>query len=251
MNWRTTLQSPWFWCAAALLLFAPLLFTAPIPANDAAYRYVPMAEAFAAGNWPYAFHPRFGMLFSFLSGTASLLTGCNGFRGCQIAALLLWAAAIPPLYYLFRKISNEKMALIGIVLYILCSKLHRYFYEGLRDNGRTFTLALLVLGLLQFYQNRKSVAGIFNISIGCALLCLLRADGPVIAAVLLMCAVFFDLTGNRWRCWRSAAMSGMVIALILPQLYLNYTWSGYPVPYARYAIILENIGIPPLGEGRP
>lgn len=40
-------------------------------------RYAPMADAFAAGDWFHAFHPRFGALFSVLTGLFATL----GFRG--------------------------------------------------------------------------------------------------------------------------------------------------------------------------
>ena len=72
-----------------LLVLGTLLWLNPIPADDTATRYAPMAQAFAEGDWFYAFHPHSGVFFPALSGGIAWLTGVDGFRACQVAALLL------------------------------------------------------------------------------------------------------------------------------------------------------------------
>ena len=44
-----------------------------IPANDTYTRYAPMAQAFAEGNFKFAFHPMYGTLFQALSGSICYL----------------------------------------------------------------------------------------------------------------------------------------------------------------------------------
>ncbi|PWM82040.1 MAG: hypothetical protein DBX90_06470, partial [Lentisphaerae bacterium] len=61
------------------------------PAPDVATRYAPMAEAFAAGEWKYAFHPRIPMLHQTLAGCFCWLFGISGFAGCRLAAVLVFA----------------------------------------------------------------------------------------------------------------------------------------------------------------
>lgn len=46
-----------------LLILGTLLWLNPIPADDTATRYAPMAQAFAEGDWLYAFHPHSGVFF--------------------------------------------------------------------------------------------------------------------------------------------------------------------------------------------
>ena len=108
---------PWYRNSVYLLplLFMavnlPLLWLNSMPVDDVAARYAPMAEAVAAGNWRWAFHPRFGMFFPLLSGSIVKLTGANGFRGCQIAALLLFTLSSYPLYGLAIKLFNRAIAI--------------------------------------------------------------------------------------------------------------------------------------------
>ena len=134
-----------------LLALGALLWLNPVPADDTATRYAPMAQAFAAGDWFYAFHPHSGVFFPALSGGIAWLTGLDGFRACQVAALLLWATAAIPLYGIVLKLwGDRRIALLAELLYLAASHLQRYVYDGLRDNGRSLGLFLLVLGLLMF-----------------------------------------------------------------------------------------------------
>lgn len=178
------------------------------------------------------------------------LTGLDGFRACQFAALLLWAAAAVPLYGIVLKLWNDRrIALLAELLYLAASHLQRYVYDGLRDNGRSLGLCLLVLGLLMFYENRRSWRAVPVGGVGAALLTMLRVDGPLIAAAGILCFIVWDVTGNRWNLLRCAALLILTTILVSPQLYLNYRWSGYPVPNSRYALILERLGIPGWGDG--
>lgn len=225
----------------AMLAGGMLIWFNRIPANDTCTRYAPMAEAFAAGYWEYAFHPMYGVFFPSLSGMIVRFFHLNGFRACQIAALFLWAVSIFPLYELFKKLWDRKIALISCCLYLLCSKLHRYVYDGLRDNGRTLGLALLALGLIVLLPEKRNRAWWF-IASGGAILTLLRADGLLFALVALFIAFAADLRQNGLRCWRSICATLLFLLLILPQLYLTWKWTGYPVVSARHAELLERYG---------
>ena len=66
-------QRPWFYFLLALVLALPPFFLTTIPPVDVATRYAPMAEAFARGDWGYAFHPRVPLLQSVIGGIAVFL----------------------------------------------------------------------------------------------------------------------------------------------------------------------------------
>ena len=118
------------------------------PAPDVATRYAPMAEAFAAGEWNYAFHPRIPMLHQTLAGCFCWLFGISGFAGCRLAAVLVFALCVFPLYSLFRLVWNERVAWIGTFLYVICAELQQIAGEGLRDNLKTLAVALVALALV-------------------------------------------------------------------------------------------------------
>ncbi len=231
---------PYILAILAMLVMLPALWVNTVPADDATGRYAPMARAFAEGNWTYAFHPHSGIVFSTLSGSIAWITGLDGFRSCQLAALLTWALAVIPLYFIaLRMWNNRETAWICGVLYLLCSHLQRYVYDGIRDNGRSLGFFLLVLGLLIFYEERNSWKAVILTSLGAALLAMLRVDCVVFAVLGFGCFGIWDMISHRWRCGRSLVLGSLILLLIAPQLYLNYRWSGYPVPNSRYALLLE------------
>ena len=78
---------------------------------------------------------------------------------------------------------------------------------------------------------------------------MLRVDGLLFALLGLGMLLFFDFEVHRRNCIRSIGCILLFAFLMLPQLYLNYRWSGYPVPNSRYALLLEQCGIPPLPGG--
>lgn len=106
-------RRPWFYFLLALMLALPLVFLTTVPPVDVASRYVPMATAFADGNWAYAFHPRVPVLFPVLGGGFVFLTGCDGFFGVKLASTLLFALAVFPLFALFLRILSRKYAVWG------------------------------------------------------------------------------------------------------------------------------------------
>ena len=217
-----------------------------MPVDDVAARYAPMAEAAAAGNWRWAFHPRFGMFFPLLSGSIVKLTGANGFRGCQIAALLLFTLSSYPLYGLAIKLFNRAIAIKTMLLCLFCSHLLRFSMEGLRDSGKMLGFALAVYGLICVYQERNRCLGYVYTALGSVLLTLIRGDGALIAMMLLLLMLVLDWRGHNWKIRRSAAAVLLFFILLLPQLLYICRQTGYPVPELRHAQILKKLQIPAL-----
>ncbi|MBO4304445.1 MAG: hypothetical protein J6A21_07665 [Lentisphaeria bacterium] len=236
-------------CVCAALVMGGLLWMEIMPCNDAMARYAPMARAFAEGDFLYAFHPHTGVLFSTLSGVIAFCTGLEGFRACQYAALVLWVLSAFPLYAVAVRIWKDRaVALTTVFLYFLCSHMQRFVYLGVRDNGRSLGFFLLVLGLLTFYEDRKSWRSVFAVAGGGAILTMLRADGFFFAVAGLAVLLVLDVTANGMKWVRSALCGVLFLLLLLPQLYLNVRWNGYMVPSSRHALLLEKMGVPPIGS---
>lgn len=151
----------WFFALALWFLFSVLACVFyPVMMSDSVSRYAPMAEAFAAGNWNLAFHPRFGVLFQVLAGSIVALTGLDGDRALQVAAFGMQALSLVPIWCLSRKMFGGRIAWLAALLVFFGDDLFRYSLDGLRDSGKCLGFALLGLGIAE----RKSIwygAGLF------------------------------------------------------------------------------------------
>ena len=83
----------WHLFVGALLLATLTAILNPLPANDVIGRYALAAEAFADGNWKYAFHPRFGVFFTTFAGLFVWLLGVSGVVACKIVSVLIFSSA--------------------------------------------------------------------------------------------------------------------------------------------------------------
>lgn len=216
------------------------------PGNDMASRYAPMAEAFAAGNWRVAFHPRFGLLFSAVTGSISFLTGLNGFRSCQVAAMIFFWLTTFPLWGIYRSIWDERVAAAGCFLYLISSFLTRYAYFGLRESWKAFGIALGVWGVMTVLQSAGKWRGYIAVACGGAFLIAIRGDGAFYAFVLLIVSAVLEMARADRLPSRTFLCGLLLLLLVSPQLYYNYNTLGYPVPESRHAQLLKHIGCPPL-----
>ena len=238
----------YIWLVFALVILADLVMVRlfAYPGNDMASRYAPMAEAFAAGDWRVAFHPRFGLLFSAVTGSISYLTGLNGFRSCQLAAMIFFWLTAFPLWSIYRRVWDERVAAAGCLLYLLSSFLTRYAYFGLRESWKAFGIALGVCGILTLAQAPNKWRGYLAIAFGGAFLIAVRGDGAFYALVLLVVAAVLEMARADRLPARTFLCGLLILVLVSPQLYYNYNMLGYPVPESRHAVMLKRIGVPPM-----
>jgi hypothetical protein len=117
--------------------------------SDSAARYAPMADAFAAGDWRMAFHPRFGVLFQVLSGSVAAMMGIDGDRSLQIVAFGLLSLSLVPIWFLSKRIFGERVAWLSVLLVFFGDDFFRYSLDGLRDSGKCLGFALLGLGVVE------------------------------------------------------------------------------------------------------
>lgn len=150
----------------------------PVTVFDSMARYAPMADAFARGDWALAFHPRFGVLFSSLTGSVVWLTGLAGDKACQIVSFFFLAFSALPVWALVKRLYNdERTAWIAVVLVWLATEYFVYAQDGLRDPARTLGLALCALAFV-------SRAGA-PMALGLFVLVTLRTDLFLISGVIL------------------------------------------------------------------
>ncbi len=233
----------------ALILCIPLISLDTIPQTDVAARYAPMAEAFAAKEWVFAFHPRFPPLFPVTAGLICSF-GVNGFLACKLASALFFALGVIPLFNIFKTVFGKKTARIGTILYLFYPHLLRLAHIGFRDTAKGFSFILATYGLLLIFQQtsrqRNSTLkpqapnpshGYLYCMLGSAGLFLVRGDCSLYAILFLGAAFLLNLkTGFP----KKAILAGIgTLFLISPWLIHQYHTVGYPVPETRHAELLN------------
>ena len=163
----------------------------PATAADMVIRYAPMSDAFARGEWQYAYHPRFGVLFMTLSGSIAWLTGLDGIRACQITGIGLLAFCAVPVWCSVRTLFDARAAWIAVVMTLIATETFVYAIDGLRDCGRTLGLALCILA---FVRGRS-----WAMALGLFLLVTLRTDLLVITGTLLLVWWAIAIRKREWR----------------------------------------------------
>ena len=150
----------------------------PVMAYDSTARYAPMADAFARGDWFFAYHPRFGVLFTTLAGCISYLTGLRGDHACQIVAVGFLAFSAIPVWALVKCVwKDERVAWVAVMFLFLAAEYFVYAEDGLRDTARIFGLACCALSLVSL-KPAPLALGLFS-------LVTLRTDLLVISGVIL------------------------------------------------------------------
>ena len=225
----------------SLLLCSLLGFINDMPERDVAVRYAPMAEAFAAGNWAYALHPRIPSLLPCCAGIVVWLTGCSGFIAAKAVSILFFALCVFPLYGIFRRTFNENIARWGCVLLMFSSHFIRIAVSGLRDSGKGLAMIIACYAILCIWQQRTRLAGYCWCVAGAVLLTLTRGDCVLYALLFLGTGLFFELYRRRsfFFPWRTILAFALYLLCLSPQLAYNYRTIGYPVPEVRYGVILS------------
>lgn len=142
---RVWLAAALYWVLASALtcLFYPLTMA------DACARYAPMADAFARGDFYYAFHPRFGLIFEVLSGVLTFVTGLPGVYTVQITAFLFLALTGVVMFAFVRRLgAREEVAWWTFVLVLLAPDFFRYALDGLRETGKCLVFALVAFAVV-------------------------------------------------------------------------------------------------------
>ena len=229
-----------FVIAAALAIAGVVIDNSPD--RDVALRYAPMCEAFASGNWRYAFHPRIQPLPIVAGGIIARIFQCDGFMASKIASLLWFFAGGVVIWKLFRELYSEKpwIANAATTFYAFFSYNIRLAYSGLRESCKIFVLLLIAWALIKVYKNTKGISGYILLGAGCALAVLCRADMIMLGIFLLFTGMVLEAE-NRKIPLNSLVPIVLTGGCLLLNTYLNYRIFNWAVPDCRGINICEKL----------
>ena len=231
---------PWLVFLLLWLLLIPGILLYDFPMRDVAGRYAPMADAFARGDWRYAFHPRTPPLLPVCAGLLMKLFSCGPFRACQLASGLFLTLSVFPLFAGCRRVYGLANAAISVLLFSSVCYLIRLGYFGLRETGTIFGISLLFLAAASLRSSRTSFAGFLWFALGETVLLCNRGD--IALSALCAYAVLFLWDWIRNRHPLRSLLAGLLILLaVSPVLYVNYRMTGYPVMEFRHAVIIRKL----------
>lgn len=217
----------------ATVLYLPLIFWDAIPCRDVANRYVPMAEAFARGDFMYAFHPRCQMLHTTIAGIIAWF-GCDAFLACKLTSFIFYLLTALPLFFLCRRVFGYRVSKWVIWGFAFASPLiSSLAVTGLRDAAKMFVLMLMAHAVTAIFQQRHKLWYYIYAGIAAGLAICVRNDLLAVTLVFLFICGLLDRSEHCW-IWRS--LLGVVVALAVGtlELFANYSVTGYVIPGARY-----------------
>lgn len=215
--------------AALAAVVAAVAYLLPLPSTDTLCRYAPMAEAFAAGDWANAFHPRFAVGGTVAAGVFALLPGFDGLTACTVSASLAWALCLLPLFRLAERLFGTRTAFFALAVFALCPQPLIWALEGLREPFKMLGLLLMADALVRVRDEAGRWASAAEAGAALVLLCLFKCDAILLALLLgLAYAV-----GDRFRA-RTWALLGWGIVVLQPMCLLVWNWTGYWLPAPHY-----------------
>lgn len=222
------------------------IFLNDIPTRDVASRYALMSEAFANGDWQYAFHPRIQLLQPVAGGIVAWIFHCNGFTALKIASALFFLAGILPVWKLFREIYGDKTSIVSgtVIFYLLLPYNIHMAYSGLRESAKTFILLLIAYGLVRIYRNIRLTSGYVVLGFGGALAVICRADMIMSGIFLLWIGMILECRATLFprRSFISAGLTGVAV---LGSSLINCSVSGHAMPDFRFARLFEQVMMHP------
>lgn len=206
-----------------------------LPVRDMAHRYIPMAEAFAAGDFDYAFHPRIQPLQPVCGGIVAFLTGADGFLALKIASALWSIAGGILICILFRELYRKErwVAVLGTALYAFFPYMFHMAYSGLRESAKGCLLILLALGLVRIRRECRSLNGFILTGIGAGLAFLVRAEMFALSLFCLFVAGVFECAGTKFP-RRTALATLIAFAVEIPYLLLSAGYYRSAMPDIRF-----------------
>ncbi|HIV09842.1 MAG TPA: glycosyltransferase family 2 protein [Candidatus Spyradenecus faecavium] len=219
---------PLVWAVAAWVVASAFAWAFNLSYGDAVNRYALMAEAFAQGDWAFAFHPRFNLLFPLGAGTLAWL-GFEGTVACSIMGLLGWALSAVPLFGIAQSVFNRQAAWCAFVLCFISPILFDAAYEGCRDTFRSLAVFLAVYACLMCWDGRPRRA-FLSFLLSLPFFALTRGDTILLGGVAWLLYACFDRF--RWRTWVSAAAYAVMLQ---PGCWLTWSWTGVWLPSGQIA----------------
>ena len=123
-----------------------------------------------------------------------------------------------------------------MIFYLFCHLLLQYAGEGVRDNGKTLSIALAAWALLSLWDSRD-VRWYLLLGAAVGLGFLFRTELLVVGGCLLLTAAVRECRKRRIP-WRSCLGGVVVLLMLTPVTAVNRHFTGYPVPDVRLALWL-------------
>ncbi len=251
-----TSHTPWLFFLAALLLAVPLAFFADMPERDIATRYAPMAEAFAEGQWAYAFHPRIPVLYPALCGVLVRIGGITGFTAAKTLSTVCFAATVFPLFSVMKRIYGERAACGALLVYIVNPFLLRFAGTGLRENMKCLLLVLIVHAIFLILEDPDSFARHLYLGLGSGFAMITRSEMILFCGIVLFGVMLLEA---RWSLnevrrnaeadpskkefipvpYRSLAGTLLAACLVFLPAFVNHAMFGLPTPEIRFLALFE------------
>ena len=250
-------RTPWLFFLAALLLAVPLAYFADMPERDIAARYAPMGEAFAAGKWTYAFHPRIPMLYPVLCGVLVRICGITGFTAAKLLSVGCFAASVFPLFSVMRRIFGERTATGALLVYIVNPFMLRLAGTGLRENMKCLLLILIVHAIFLIREEPDSFARYLYLGLGAGIVMITRSEMILFCGIVLFGVMLWEARWNMEAArgeseanpgkkrytpvpYRSLAGTLLTAGLVFLPAVVNHAVFGLPTPEVRYLTLFES-----------
>ena len=193
-----------------------------------------MAEAFAAGNWLDAFHPRFAVGGTCISGLAVLIFGLDGYSACSATSMFAWGLCTLPIFYITRRLFDDRAALFAVAFYLLCPMPMTWALKGLREPYKVLGLLLAADAILRCRSSEKnaSIEAIFAI----VLLAIFKCDAIILG---FMAALAF-LVASRFSA-RGWIVLGAKFLALQPMCFLVWQWTDWWLPAPHYVTLLKKL----------
>lgn len=227
-------RSVWIITAAVVVAVMILSASFPLIATDTLGRYAPMAEAFSAGEWREAFHPRFGVGMTVLSGIVCWLMPIDGYAACAVVASAAWAFGALFVWRIAAHVFDRGTAWFAFVLYLISPQILLWGLEGLREPFKT--LGVLMMTDALFCCIKREPRWWIGAAFGAVLLLTIKPDTIALCGCLVIACGCVERFGRGF-----AALVAVAIAALQPMCLLTWGWTGYWVPSVQFVVVLKRM----------
>lgn len=229
----------WLLVSLILLAYVPLLFISEWPGRDVAGRYAPMAEAFASGDFLYAFHPRCQSFHTTVAGCIAYLASCSGYLACKLTSFLFFVLSFFPLYAIMKRLFGVPAARGTILLFACCAPVVNLLaVSGERDCAKMFIQLLMTYSITEIFFEREKLRYYILLGVAGGLAICTRSDLMLITALFLfLCGILERYKYPVIR--RTLIALSFVIAVSSLELLANFHSTDYVIPGTRFYYLIE------------
>jgi hypothetical protein len=230
----------------SILLSIYLFFRTFVISLDGAFQYLPLAKDFASGFYGKALSHSQQPLYSLIIALVSPWVPDFELAG-KLLSSFFGILIIFPVYFLGRRIFDEKVAFLSSLLLAIHPYLRRYSADVLKESTYLFFLATALWFAWRTIDNGRRFPFLF-IPLFSALAYLVRPDGIEIVLVVLFYILFinkFDTPAKKWSIVLILFLSS--IFLFLPYL-IHLRETGGEWTLSRTKTVTWFLGLKGTGE---